>query len=174
MRILNVLTLVVTVVFIASCGGENAPDPVLQAGSPTPAPTTPTTPTPAVPVTKCNVLTDSCVLSISGTYADSFNTTHTISISSWVSSHTTFGSSTYDMLTIDSTEKRLIAKNNAANGYAPNKYSAFDWILVGSQLYYCQIAYDKNTQAEAEGVAKADGSNPTSGGCGGFPWSALN
>ena len=67
----------------------------------------------------------------------------------------------------------MIAQNGAANAYYPSKFSRIDFTQDDNDdLYYCQIAYDKDTAAEAEAVDNADAEDLT-GGCDGFSWSKL-
>jgi hypothetical protein len=65
-----------------------------------------------------------------------------------------------------------IAQNDVANPYFPGLFSRFDWTTQGGQSWYCQTAYAAPSAAAAAATAPADSSAPTSGGCGGFPWTA--
>jgi len=109
----------------------------------------------------------SAIGDISGQFTDDYHYPHRVSATRWVS-----GRSGFSIVKLDTTKKQATALNDAGNEFYPSKYSRFDWTQHSGQLYYCQTAYDKATQAEAEAVTAADTSNLT-GGCGGFAWSRL-
>jgi hypothetical protein len=103
-----------------------------------------------------------------GNFVDNWQSTHTIDATRWVN-----GQSRYEITMIDTGAKYLLARNGSGNTYNPGQYSRFDWTISDGETYYCQIAYDKSTQAEAEAVTSADTGN-LSAGCAGFGWSKLN
>ncbi len=107
---------------------------------------------------------------IQGDFVDGYKGTHTVNATSWAN-----GQSTYEIIKIDNSSKFLVAQNGEGNAYSPSKFSRFDWTTNGSgQLYYCQVAYDKTTAAEAEAVDPPDAADPANSGCGGFNWSSLH
>ncbi|MCP4749338.1 MAG: hypothetical protein GY866_00455, partial [Proteobacteria bacterium] len=101
-------------------------------------------------------------------YVDNWNGTHSISSTHWVN-----GQSAYTITKLDSTGKFMIGLNAADHPYNPGKYSRFDWTTYSGELYFCQSAYAEATAADAEAVAAADPTDPTTGGCSGFSWSKL-
>lgn len=103
-----------------------------------------------------------------GNFVDTYNGTHTISSTQWSN-----GSSTYNLIENYTADKYIIAQNGSSNTYNPSKYSRFDWVISGTDLYYCQIAYDKDTAAEAKAVNTAVDTSPSTGGCGSFAWSKI-
>lgn len=107
---------------------------------------------------------------VSGDYVDAFKTPHSIDAVNWVN-----GMNEFRITKIDASNDYLIAKNDSANPYNPDKYSRFDWAFDATgDAYYCQIAYDSATPADAEAVTTADASDLAGSGCGGFSWSKLN
>lgn len=112
-------------------------------------------------------------VSIIGNWIDNFQIEHDISAESWVQS-SPMGDSTYAILSINSETMTVIAENDASNGFAPGKFSRFDWVVDGDLLYVCQSAFDAETADAAANTEPADPSDPANGGCGGmFSWSAL-
>ena len=104
-----------------------------------------------------------------GTYMDNFSGTHVFTSSQWNDS---FGG-TYTAVGADWDENYIIYQNSASNSYNPSKFSRVDFTQdENKDLYYCQIAYDKDTAAAAEAVTDAD-ANDLAGGCSGFSWSKL-
>jgi hypothetical protein len=104
-----------------------------------------------------------------GTYSDDFGGTHVFTTTQWTDS---FGAA-FTVIDTNEEEKYIIYQNSASNTYNPSKFSRVDFTLDSNDnLYYCQIAYDKDTVAMAEAVADAD-ANDLAGGCSGFAWSKL-
>jgi hypothetical protein len=118
-------------------------------------------------------------VSIIGEWVDSFATEHDISAESWVQRANDpmtmmVATSTYAIVSIDADSMVIIAENDANNAFFPGKFSRFDWVQDGDQLYFCQSAFDAETADAAANVDPPDPSDPANGGCGGmFPWSAL-
>ena len=103
-----------------------------------------------------------------GTYTDNWGYTQEFTDSQWAND-----TSTFSILERNESGKYMIAQNGANNAYNPSKFSRIDFTKDSNDdLYYCQIAYDKDTAAEAEAVETAD-ANDLTGGCGGFSWSKL-
>ncbi len=106
---------------------------------------------------------------LNGEFVDNYSGTHSISTTRWEN-----GTSGYEITKIDTTNQFFIAKNDADNAYNAGKYSRFDWAKdAHGNKYYCQIAYDADSAADAESVTAPDGSSPSTGGCSGFAWSQL-
>lgn len=114
------------------------------------------------------------VISILGSYEDSYNSNHVISSDQWVIS---FGgsSSTYEILSFDN-EKAVMIALNGEDSFNPGEYSRFEWVYVDSKLFYCQSLYNGETKEEAEQDQSSSSSDPMAGGCGSynFPWTPLN
>ena len=111
-------------------------------------------------------------LEIAGTYSDDWQTTHTITDSSWTMSAQGMSDSVFHIVAYDNDADFLVAQNDGNNEYNPDKWSRFDWTEREGNLYYCQIAFDAETQQEAEANTSA-ARNDLEAGCGGFPWSKL-
>ncbi|MCB9676140.1 MAG: hypothetical protein H6737_13550 [Alphaproteobacteria bacterium] len=107
-------------------------------------------------------------LEIAGAYTDDFGGLHDISQDTWVMD----GVGVFHILTVDADADFLVAQNDAANDYNPDLYSRMDWLDDGTDLWFCQIAYDAATEADATAATGADRSDTTSG-CGGFGWTRL-
>lgn len=114
-------------------------------------------------------------LAIIGRYADEYSS-HEITAERWTINYmntTPTEPSIFHIERFDNDQGYLIAQNNDMNEYAPGKWSRFDWLLNGEELWYCQIAYEAENAEEAEGLI-ADPTDPSMRGCGEYPWSLLN
>jgi hypothetical protein len=113
------------------------------------------------------------VMRILGSYEDPYNSNHDIFEDKWIVS---FGesSSTYDILSFDN-EQRVIIARNGEDSFNPGEYSRFEWVYLGSKLFYCQSVYDGKTKEEAEQDQSSSSNDPVAEGCGSFnfPWTAL-
>jgi hypothetical protein len=108
-------------------------------------------------------------LAIRGTYVDNYGGNHVIDEKTWYNSET----SSFGIASYDNENGIVIAVNAETNTYSPNLWSRFDWVVQDSQLYYCQVRYDADSQAEAENSDAPDAADPANSGCNGFPWSML-
>jgi hypothetical protein len=72
----------------------------------------------------------------------------------------------------DSENDYIIAQNDSANGYNPDKWSRFDYLFDTLKLYICQIVYDKDTMQEAIDSTAANRAD-LAAGCNGFGWTEL-
>ena len=107
---------------------------------------------------------------IAGDWVDGWGSRHSITNSDWTSE-----GSRWQFTLIENTSDFIIAQNDAANAYFPGLWSRFDWTVdPGGQLWYCQSAYDAPTEGDAFMASIPDASAPSTGGCGGFPWSSLS
>ena len=61
-------------------------------------------------------------------------------------------------------------------GYDGKAYAKLNWTWTddGAQLWYCTAAFGEATAIDAESAKDADDADPANGGCGDFPWSALD
>lgn len=106
-------------------------------------------------------------LEIIGSYTDDWNYDHDITQTEWTMDTSVFHISQYE-----NDDDFLVAQNDAANQYNPDLWSRFDWTLDGTDLYYCQIAFDAATEAAALADTSADRADLATG-CAGFEWSKL-
>ena len=106
-------------------------------------------------------------LVITGHYTDDYGGTHVITEDTW----TQFG--VFEITRFSNEEGWVVARNSAKNEYNPCLWSRFDFVFFQSELYFCQGTYDAVSEAEALAASSADGSDPTKGGCGSYPWSRL-
>lgn len=125
----------------------------------------------------CAALSGACApddgpLDIAGSYLDNFGTTHEITTSDW---QQTYGTSVtaFAIVSYDNGEQHVIAQNDDANGYNPGLWSRFDWVEGEDVVYVCQTAFDAPSEQDAQDTPRADDSDPATGGCGAFAWSAL-
>ena len=73
----------------------------------------------------------------------------------------------------DNDANYIVGQNDSVNSYAPDKWSRYDWTVdAEGTLWYCNTAYDAETEEDAL-AASADASDPATSGCGTFPWSSL-
>lgn len=110
-------------------------------------------------------------IEIAGTYSDGF-ATHEIEGDRWTMSGTDF-SSGFTLTRVNNDEDWAIAQNDSSNAFSGGLYSRFEWVRVGTDLYFCQAPYDAATEADALSAARPDRSDPATTGCGTFSWSLL-
>jgi hypothetical protein len=108
-------------------------------------------------------------LPVLGTWSDPFGQVHEVGADAWV----TDGAFTYEVLRFDNEAEYLVARNGAGTGDAEGAYSRFDWAFDDGAFSYCQIAFDAESEAAAEGADTADRQALSTDGCNGFPWSEL-
>jgi hypothetical protein len=106
-------------------------------------------------------------IAIQGSYTDNFDGSHVITNSEWTS-----GSSVFHIAAFDNSAHFIIARNDQSNLFNPCLWSRFDWTVSEGALYYCQTAYDAESQAAALAKTAADSSDLAKG-CSGFSWSQL-
>ena len=106
-------------------------------------------------------------LMITGTWDDSWGGQHEIDSARWLSDGSSFEISVYD-----NALSYAIAQNGAENPYNPGLWSRFDWGTSGGDVFYCQTAYDAESEAAALATPAAALSD-LDGGCGGFSWTEL-
>ena len=104
---------------------------------------------------------------IDGVWDDAWGGSHAVGPFAWV-----VGSDSFIISKADPAAQWAVAQNSASNSWNPELWSRFDWHWQAGDLYYCQTAYDKATEADASSTPPADGTD-LAGGCGGFPWTAL-
>ncbi|MBN1610276.1 MAG: hypothetical protein JW940_26850 [Polyangiaceae bacterium] len=115
---------------------------------------------------------DPLPLDVMGVWADSYGGYHRITEAVWTQSG--FGDvSRFNIAAYDNDARVIIAQNDAENAYNPGKYSRFDWTEYDGSVWYCTTVYDAATRQEASDAARADDTDPSTGGCGSFPWSEL-
>jgi hypothetical protein len=115
---------------------------------------------------------DNEALLIRGTHVDNYGDEHRIDETSWIS-----GSSTFAITQYSNQDRRIVAKNGDSNGVNPGLWSRFDWTTTDDgELWYCQTAYDADSEEAAVATQAADPTDPANGGCGvnGFTWTKLS
>jgi hypothetical protein len=104
---------------------------------------------------------------IAGTFYDGYQT-HQISNGVW-----RIATSVFHIVALNNGQEFLIASNDPSNDYFPGKWSRFDWTRnAASDLYYCQTAYDAETQQVAANTPRASTQDLTKG-CSNFAWTKL-
>jgi len=116
-------------------------------------------------------------LEIAGSYVDDFGGMHDITNESWTQMYDggDTGMDSTSMFAItqyDNEMSYLVAQNDSANAFEPDKWSRFDWTGSGSDVYYCQTAYDADTEEDAAATPAAD-SDDLLTGCNNFPWTKM-
>ena len=112
-------------------------------------------------------------LEIIGRYMDDFDTSHVITETEWTS-RSSYGTSVYHISQYDNEQDFIIAQNDSEKSWDPDKWSRFDYTVKNGAVYYCQTAYDKETEEEALATPAADKTDPTTSGCGGYAWTKLH
>lgn len=112
-------------------------------------------------------------LALIGTWVDEWGTTHTIDEQTW--SQAWYGGSDPAVFALSdwSNAEGWVIAENVEGAYFLGAWSRFDWTEAGGDLFYCQTAYDAPDEAAARATPAADPTDPTTGGCGGFPWTNL-
>ena len=113
------------------------------------------------------------VVEIIGAYT-AYGYKHVISNTVWVQLDPFYGDSIFHITQFDSIDNVIIAQNDETHPWYPNKWSRFDYVINGEDIYYCQIAYEEETEEAALAVTTADREDLTGTGCNGSPWSKLN
>ena len=104
-----------------------------------------------------------------GKYTDSWGGSHIISNTVWFD-----GYSLYNITQFDNENDFIIAQNDKKNGYNPEKWSRFDYTEKEGKLYYCQTAFNAESEEAALNTPAADKTDPATTGCGGTnPWTEL-
>lgn len=116
----------------------------------------------------CPVDAEDGSLEIMGSYVDEFDGTHEITAETWTMSQV----GVFHIAEFDNAATFLVAQNDAGNEFDSEKWSRMDWTYDGQDLYFCQPAYNKDTQEEAMADESADRGD-LQAGCSGFPWSQL-
>ncbi len=106
-------------------------------------------------------------LFVRGSWSDDFGSAHTIHEATWEIDDGKFEVSAYD-----NAAQVVIARNSVDNVYFPTLWSRFDWTVSGTDLYFCQTAYNAESELAAEGTARANDADLAEG-CSGFGWSQL-
>lgn len=104
-------------------------------------------------------------LPLTGDWTDGYFT-HDIDEANWQMADSLFHIADYSV-----NARFILAWNDEENEWNAGKWSRFDFHQEGDALYYCQSAYDADSQ-ELAAQAESDHGD-LSGGCGGWPWSAL-
>ena len=117
-------------------------------------------------------------LAIAGTYGEDWDgdgtsdSTHVLTDSQWTMT-SEFGVSAFLVAQFSNEQAMLVAQNDASNDFAPEKWSRFDWALDGETLWFCQSAFEAETEDDALATAAANSDDPAASGCGEFAWSQL-
>eukprot|EP00479_Gromia_sphaerica_P005848 TRINITY_DN16952_c0_g1_i1.p1 TRINITY_DN16952_c0_g1~~TRINITY_DN16952_c0_g1_i1.p1 ORF type:complete len:149 (-),score=7.62 TRINITY_DN16952_c0_g1_i1:183-629(-) len=99
---------------------------------------------------------------IADAYQSNYGGTHVITETQWLS-----GSyACYEISQVFNALEFLVAQNCDGNSYNPGKWSRFDWTVNNGYLFYCQSAYDADTESEALNTRRADSTDPAYNGCG--------
>lgn len=108
-------------------------------------------------------------LEIAGEYSDNYGGEQIIGSSIW-NQGAMMGK--FNISSWDNNSNFLVAQNDSSNGFNPDKYSRFDWTFDGTDIYFCQTVYDKETAQDAIDATPAN-STDLDAGCSGFSWNKL-
>lgn len=105
-------------------------------------------------------------IEIAGSWTDGFGN-HDITDTAWIS---TFGRDVfpYTISQYDNDADFAIAQDDGTG-----TWTRYDWIFLDEELWYCTTAFGLESEDDAVSTPAADATDPASGGCGDFPWSAL-
>ena len=111
---------------------------------------------------------------LTGTFTDGFGR-HEIDEDRWTTTYEGSAPSVFEISTVDLAARFLVARNSDDNEYNPGLWSRFDWVWSMTGLYYCQTAFDAETEDDALAIERPDDADPNAPGtCGEmFPWSSL-
>ena len=114
-------------------------------------------------------------IEIAGDWIDGFGSAQTITNDAWTTTYKGYPPLIVHLTEYDNAEHYAIGQNDETKSYDPLLWSRFDWAWDGTELYFCQTAYDAKSEAAAEATPAADSSDlgKTGSGCNGFPWSPL-
>lgn len=107
-------------------------------------------------------------LSVRGTYTDGWGSTHDVREWMWTTDDLVF-----HVVDYSDEDGWAIAQNGSDNAWNAGLWSRFEWARANDRLFYCQVAFDAETEATARAAQAADASDPENGGCGGFAWTEL-
>ena len=114
-------------------------------------------------------------LLIAGDYEDEWQTIHRITDTTWTQVSEQWGTSLWHIARYDNDLRSVIAQNASDNDFFADLWSRFDWTTFDGALWYCQIAYDADSETAALATPRPDDTDPTAdGSCGVGTWSALN
>ena len=112
-------------------------------------------------------------IEIAGMYTDEFGTQHEISDTLWLQDFGGGAMASFHIMEFDNAGDWAVAQNDAGNAFNPDAFSRFDWTEYQGSLWYCQTVFDAQTLQDAKDAAPADATDPSTGGCGTFPWTNL-
>lgn len=111
---------------------------------------------------------------IVGVYTDAFGGTHDITADAWTQTYEGSQPTVFHIESFDDDAGWIVAQNDAANEYNPEKYSRFDWTRTADErLFYCQHVFDAESVEAAMGAAAPDATDPQTTGCSEFAWTEL-
>jgi len=112
-------------------------------------------------------------LAIVGSYTDGFGTAHEVTAERWTQTYPGAAPMVFHVTRFDNAAGWVVAQNDPANEYSGGRWSRFDWARSGAALWYCQSAYDADSEDAALAAPAADPTDPANAGCGGFGWTNL-
>lgn len=112
-------------------------------------------------------------LAIAGTYTDDWGTAHEISADTWTQTYPGAAPYVFHVTQYSNEDGWLVAQNDEANEFSGGAWSRFDWLWVEADLYYCQSAYDAESEEAALAAPAANADDPANAGCGPGPWTHL-
>jgi hypothetical protein len=119
-----------------------------------------------LPTPSCEALTLSCA-GITGDWNDNFGGMTTITDDLWGADK---------VIEVDTTNRVAIIQYAEDDMFNPNKFNRYVWTAPAQDgsFFFCTEVFGKDTLAEAKAdPATSDASDPTTGGCGMFPWTKM-
>lgn len=115
---------------------------------------------------------DTIPLMLLGNFEDDYGIRYSINDSVW----TQLANIKYHIISWNTAEQYLLARNDKKNPSEPQLYTRIDYMSFSNMEPYhwgfCLTVYNATTIEEARTKAKADRQNPKKG-CGGFPFSRM-
>ena len=120
----------------------------------------------------CKTVKDTIPLMMKGDFMDDYKIRYTITDSVW----TQLPNVKYHIISWNTTEQYILARNDDKNPSEPRLYTRIDYTnFINMEPFlwgFCLTTYDAKTMEEAQSYAKADRQNPRKG-CNGFPFSRM-
>lgn len=116
---------------------------------------------------------------LKGEFEDDYDNRYQIGSSTWIQGTGEEAPVVLHVIEWNAEERYAVARNGAANEFAPDRWSRIDWMslegIEGMRPFtwaYCLTAFDAPTAEAARAASPADRNSPLTG-CGGHPFSRM-
>lgn len=106
-------------------------------------------------------------IEVAGRWASNFGGFETITSTSWGG---------FEIIEFDNLTNFAVTQNPADAAFFPSKYNKYVWTEpAGGAFFYCTVDFGLDTADQARtSTQTADASDPSTTGCGSFPWTQLS